>query len=359
MSQPPAKPLPPAPNADIAHPIDWQSLEAASHRDPTGRGLASFRLQGEWLDAGQLQASATHLARHAADVGIVTGFCVATQQGITAETDGPPGALYLARALQAVGCQVTLLTDRPALALLAAGFEHHGSDRASLVEFPMHPEAGWVERFFDSRRAARMTHLIAIERPGRSHTLASFCAQSRVGPLPRDAFVSHVPLAEQDICHNMRGGSIEAHTAPMHLLFEHIAQERLPITSIGIGDGGNELGMGRFPWEILVEAVGTPAAPQIVSRVATDFVMLAGVSNWGAYALALATAELRGRHDLARPWHAKVERELIEAMVRNSPAVDGITLRREPTVDGLVLSEYLQPLVDMRRQLGFDDPPLE
>jgi hypothetical protein len=349
--------LPPDFTNSTARPIDWQSLEAASHRDPIDRGLASFRLQGEWLDTGQLQAIAMHMAQRAAHVGIVTGFCVATPQGITAETDGPPGALYLARALQAVGCQVTLLTDRPALPLLGAGYEHLGWDPASLVEFPMQGEPHWIERFFDSQRAARITHLIAIERPGRSHTLTSLCEQSRIGPLPREAFLSHVPPAEQDICHNMRGESIEAHTAPMHLLFEHIAQERLPIATIGIGDGGNELGMGRFPWEILVEAVGTPAAPQIVSRVATDFVLLAGVSNWGAYALALATTELRGGHGLARPWHSQAEREMIEAMVRNSPAVDGITLRREPTVDGLSLPEYLQPLVDMRRLLGFDDPP--
>lgn len=340
-------------------PIDWQSLEAVSHRDPLRRGLASFRLQGKPLDDGQLQATAMHLAGRGAHVGIVTGFCVATPQGITAETDGPPGALYLARALQAVGCQVTLLTDRPALPLLVAGCEHLGWDPAAVVEFPMQGAQQWVEEFFESPRAATMTHLIAIERPGRSHTLASVCEQSRIGPLPREAFLAHVPPAEQDTCHNMRGGSIETHTAPMHLLFEHIARERLPIATIGIGDGGNELGMGRFPWEILVDAVGTPVAAQIVSRVATDFVLLAGVSNWAAYALALATAELRGRHELARAWHAAAERDLIEAIVRNSPAVDGITLRREPTVDGLSLPDYLQPLVDMRRQLGFDDPPLD
>lgn len=323
-----------------------------------GRGLASFRWQGKPLDDGQLQAAATHLAQRATRVGVITGFCVATSQGITAETDGPPGALYLARALRAVGCEVTLLTDRPALPLLLAGCAHLGWDPAAIVEFPMQVSSRWTEQFFETGPGSQLSHLVAIERPGRSHTLTSLCQQSRIGSAPDAAFRAHVPAAELDLCHNMRGIPIEQHTAPMHLLFEHIERERLPIATIGIGDGGNELGMGRFPWEILVEAVGTPTAPQIVSRVATDFVLLAGVSNWAAYALALTTAELRGGHALAQHWHAAAERELIEALVRNSPAVDGVTLRREATVDGLPLVDYLQPLITMRRQLGFDDPPL-
>jgi hypothetical protein len=353
----PETPQPSHPSA-AASAIDWSLLESITHRDPTGRGLASFRLLGQALDSGQLQAAARDLARRAQHVGIVTGFCVAAAGGLTAETDGPPGALYLARALRAIGCRVTVVSDLPALPLLAAGCQALGVPGELLVEFPMRPGAEWIQQFFQSGPGRNLSHLVAIERPGPSHTLDSLLAQSRVGEPPVAAFAAHVGHAERNVCHNMRGESIDERTAPLHLLFEYVERERLPIATVGIGDGGNELGMGRFPWEILSRAVGTPQAALIVSRIATDFVLLAGVSNWAAYALALATIELRGAHEAAIGWHAHCERELIEAIVRDSPAVDGITLQHEATVDGLPLAEYLQPLAEMRRHFGFVDPPM-
>ena len=109
--------------------IAWSALEAITHVDPAGRGLSSFRRASVPLDAGQLQAAALHLAEHARSVGIVTGFCVATSDGITVETDGPPGALFLARALLALGVDVSLIGDCYALPLLTCGCEMWNIDR--------------------------------------------------------------------------------------------------------------------------------------------------------------------------------------------------------------------------------------
>src|SRR3954453_23691286 len=78
--------------------IDWQTLEAIVHRDPAARGLASYRLGGRALDHGQLQRAAADLAGRATSAPMVTGFCALADSGVTAETDGPPGALFLARA---------------------------------------------------------------------------------------------------------------------------------------------------------------------------------------------------------------------------------------------------------------------
>ena len=44
-------------------------------------------------------------------VAIVTGFYIPTGNPPTAETDGPLGALFLARALTPLGIRVALLTD--------------------------------------------------------------------------------------------------------------------------------------------------------------------------------------------------------------------------------------------------------
>ncbi len=155
----------------------------------------------------------------------------------------------------------------------------------------------------------------------------------------------------------MRGQSVNGFTAKTHRLFESIVRHSRPITTIGIGDGGNEIGMGRFAWETLVEAIGPESAGPIACRIATDHAILGGVSNWAAYALALALVRLRGVQNLARDWNAAGQRDLIEHVVARTPAVDGLTLRREPTVDGLPLDMYLQPLVEMRKLLGWNDLP--
>ena len=151
----------------------------------------------------------------------------------------------------------------------------------------------------------------------------------------------------------MRGESINAHTAKAHLLFETCRDRPSPVTTIGVGDGGNEIGMGQFAWELVADAIGRFATGRIACRIATDFALLAGVSNWAAYALALATARLRGSADLGRDWDERGERALVEAIVRQTDCVDGVTLRHEPTVDGLELAAYLGPLVEMRKLLRY------
>jgi hypothetical protein len=42
-------------------------------------------------------------------------------------------------------------------------------------------------------------------------------------------------------------------------------------------------------------------------------------------------------------------------MVREGPAVDGVSRRFEPTVDGLPLLTFLEPLRAIRRRLGLEE----
>jgi D-glutamate cyclase len=349
--------------------IDWPALEALVHCDPAARGLASFRLAAAPLDAGQLRAAAVHLAQHASAVAIVTGFCAAAYDRVTAETDGPPGALYFARALIALGIDALLIGDCYSLPLLEVGCDLWQLDRKILVEFPFEDGAPadaarscngpscngktdrWLDQFFAGGPGNRLSHLVAIERPGPSHTLESFQMQPRAVVASSERFLADVSADDRNLCHTMRGQSINGLTAKTHRLFEWISERRLPITTIGIGDGGNEIGMGRFAWELLVEAIGNESAGRIACRIATDFTLIAGVSNWAAYALALAVCRLRGNEVSARDWTAADQRELIELMVQKAGAVDGLTLRAEATVDGLPLDIFLQPLVAMQKLL--------
>jgi hypothetical protein len=352
--------------------IPWAELEQVVHRDPAGRGLASFQPRGAPLDVGQLRAAALHLAQRAKVVGVVTGFCIDDDSRITAETDGPPGAIFLARAFLALGIEAVLITDRFALPLLEAGCKALNLTDVRLIEFPLEagpPEAPararnniddgvatepWLDAFFSKGPGRSLSHLIAIERPSPSHTLASLAAQKRAGAAPSERFAALVPADDRDICHNMRAQSINAYTAKTHRLFERIAAEGRPITTIGIGDGGNEIGMGSFAWETIVEAVGSDLAGRIAARIATDFTLIGGLSNWAGYALALSLARLRGATNLAGNWNAAQERCLLETLVR-AGAVDGVTRNSSPTVDGLGLDGCLGPVTIMRSLLGFPD----
>jgi hypothetical protein len=349
----------PANPSSIEQDIPWAALEATVHRDPAGRGLASFRRHGAALDAGQLRAAALHLAQHATSVGVVTGFPIADGSRIAAETDGPPGTLFLTRALAALGIDVVLISDRYAVPLLAVGCEVLNQSGVSLVEFPLetNPEP-WLDTFLSAPPGRSLSHLIAIERPSPSHTPGSLAAQKRSVAVPLERFEALVPAADRDICHNMRGQSIEAYTAKTHRLFERIAVDCPSITTIGIGDGGNEIGMGSFAWETIVEAVGGDRADdiagRIAARIATDFALIGGTSNWAAYALALAIVRLSGAAHLASNWDGPNERGLLEALV-SAGAVDGVTRRQQATVDGLELNAYLAPLAELRSLLGIGD----
>ncbi|MBI3465463.1 MAG: DUF4392 domain-containing protein, partial [Planctomycetes bacterium] len=97
---------------------------------------------------------------------------------------------------------------------------------------------------------------------------------------------------------------------------------------------------------------------RIACRIATDHLLLAGVSNWAGDALATMTACLRGRPEVVAPLGPDAVRSLIERLVDESGAIDGVTRQRQPTVDGLPLDEYLQVLRDIRRVCGVsaDEP---
>lgn len=333
---------------------DWQSLDALLRHDPGGRGVAAFQEQGRPLAADHLERAAKHLAEEGRSVAIVTGFAIVGRDRIAAETDGPPGALYLARVLAALGVETALITDRIALPLLQTGCKFTGLHATKLLEFPMSgdPAAAqaWIDDYLASRDGRSLTHLISIERVGPSHTLESLAAQQRAGAAPLLEFEREVPPEHRDRCHNMRGIVIDEFTAPIHRLFEAVAARRPEVKTIGVADGGNEIGMGAVAWEVARRAIARGPAAEVACRIACDHLILAGVSNFGAYALAGAIAVLRGRPDLVSAWAADSERQLIESLVA-AGAVDGVTGASQPTVDGLPLDEYLATFDAIREEV--------
>jgi hypothetical protein len=251
--------------------------------DPGGRGIGPFFQPGGALRAARALCSA-------ARVLIVTGFVVLEGH---AETDGPPGAAVLGRALRRLGARVRYTSDPVVLSPLEASLRVLG-EPTDVFAYPegRNAAASVLER-------ERPTHLVAIERPGRG----------KGGDYL-----------------NARGLSVRAWNRPLDEMFLR-RRGPGPVT-IGVGDGGNEIGMGRVRSKLMREG---RLMVRIASVVPVDHLVVAGVSNWGAYGIVAQLGRLTGQRLLHTPAE---ERQMIEACVK-AGAVDGLTKRPEPTVDAL------------------------
>jgi len=273
--------------------------------DPGGRGIASFFVRGG-------AAAAAQALRKSRRVLLTTGFAVGP--GLP-ETDGPPGTACLGRALRLLGAEVTYITDAVALPPLQAALKvlrEPAAVQTFHVPRGSGPAAG-AARAIARRLLAGLapTHLVAIERPGRA----------------RDG---HYRSA--------RGQSLTEWNGPLDELF--LAAPRT-VTTVGIGDGGNEIGMGSVRARVVRAG---PVFRAIASVVKVKHLVVAGVSNWGAYGVVAELARLSGRPLLHS---AEEERAMVQACV-DAGAVDGLTRRAEPTVDGLPLPAHIGMLELLR-----------
>jgi len=259
---------------------------------------------------GGLWAAASALAMApAARVGLITGFYVPQGSPPAAETDGPVGAALLAKGLEAAGITCRLATDEPCRGACAAALAGAG-----LSGVPV--DTAGVPAIVETWRRAQITHAISIERCGRS-----------ADGTPR----------------NMRGLDISSYTAPLDELFT-----AGPWETIAIGDGGNEIGMGALPRELIAQHVdhGETIACVTLAR----HLIVAGVSNWGAYGLLGALAALRSdwRERLLACLDEKLDQSVLEATVNNGPAVDGVSRLRNMTVDNLDMNVHHRKLRGIR-----------
>lgn len=279
------------------------AILAAVQVDPGNRGLARDPADNLFTaTAGDFQAACRSIAGHRSPVvAITTGFYIPSASLPAFETDGPLGAIFLQRALY--GCGVTPLPycEGAVDATMAAA-------RRTLGLPTIDVGAEWC------------THLLAIERSGPA------------------AGGRHYTMRGTDITEHFDAG-----------LTRQFKARRPGIVTIGIGDGGNEIGMGKVPHETVVKNI--PNGDLVHCRVPTDHLIVAGVSNWGAYALAAGVFVLRGVKPPADLFDPDREREILEVMVREGPLVDGVTGKQTATVDGLTWDEYARPLVRIREIL--------
>ncbi|HSK08555.1 MAG TPA: DUF4392 domain-containing protein [Vicinamibacterales bacterium] len=266
------------------------------------RGVSALR---PYLAPDFCERAAALVVEHPGTVLIATGFYVPSA-GAT-ETDGPPGAAALGQALEALGYRVLYVTDERS-STVVRGLVPAGS---GVVEFPL---AGHEE----SRRFA--AGLIA------SHAPALVVAVERCG------------LTDEGLHRNMHGADVSAHHAKLDYLFV----EGLP--SVGVGDGGNEIGMGNL-LPVIPLVMPTTEKPCVTK---TTRLVISSVSNWGAWGIVAAMSRLTGRVLLPTPAQA---RATLERAVRLG-AVDGVSGRATLSVDGFPAEENERLLAEMHAWLA-------
>ena len=265
---------------------------------------------------GELGAAVMALAQ-AKSVGLITGFFVPRDDVAAPETDGPVGTALLAAGLAACGLPVRIAVDSPCADVVRAAVGEAGR-QVSVDEIGVEDRPG-LERVTEAWRAAGISHVVAIER----------CGISRDGR-PR----------------NMRGVDVSPWTAPLDDLFS-----AGDWTSIGVGDGGNELGMGKLPAGLIARSV--PNGERIACVTACDHLVVAGVSNWGAYGLMAGLALVHSSWSPTLSEFLTAERDLaLTRAIVQAGAVDGVTARREATVDGFG-SEVHGALIDELRRIAW------
>ncbi len=252
-----------------------EAIEALlTERNP--RGMQAARAA---LEPGYYLRAARHLREVTGTVLIATGFPVTG----TFETDGPVGAIALYNALEDLGAQPILACGPPLSGALC--------DDYRVLELTGETRAAGEAQAERELAALQPEAIVAIERPG---------------------------LAADGRYYNMRGRDI---TSRCYCFDPFMEQADCP--TIGIGDGGNEIGMGN-----IAEALAELDIRASVTRC--DELLVADVSNWGAYGL-LAILGHWARRDLL----ANLTPVEIINYLSTRGGVDGVTGENTLTEDGI------------------------
>ncbi len=238
-----------------------------------------------------------------------------------AETDGPLGGAAIARALQmGLGAKPVIVSDYDAVDMNKAvcrGANLNVVDvetlketerTVSVIGFPIdeeEAEKAAASLFEDLTPKA----LIAIECRGRN---------------------------EKGIYHALPKGRDMNHIAAKNAALFDKAKEANVLT-IGIGDGGNEIGWGIVE-DIIREKI--PYGDKCVcgcgggfgDTTRVDVCVASSVSNWGAYGVAACLSSLLGNPEILQD--TKIEARMLRQCI-DAGGVDGPSFLPQPGVDGM------------------------
>lgn len=263
------------------------------------RNLRNMAVAREALPPGYFLRAASALRDLRGTVIIGTGFPVLD----TFETDGPVGAIALYDALESLGAKPVIACGAPLLDALAGDFRTLALSARDLGTAEIEA-ASLLQQL-------KPAAVVSIERPG---------------------------LGSDGRYYNMRGEDI---TARCSFFDPYLSQADCP--TIAIGDGGNEIGMGNI--EAAIATLDIRAAVTQCNEL-----LVADVSNWGAYGLIALLARWSERDLLA-----DISPVAILEYLSAKGSVDGVTRENTITEDGLDASAGIALIGKLRELTGFTD----
>ncbi len=314
-------------------PVSWEWRGATRPSGPRLSIESLYRAARGTVCAPLADAAARALldrARQNSRVIVTTGLV--TPHIPRGETDGPSGALALARAL-ILGrrVRVLLLTEPQVVPVLEAGAGALADEETT--------GKGWQAR-------------LRIRPFPTDASLAQAACRRLMGNGPPAALVSVEKLGpnRQGVIHTMRGEDVTRYQARTDMLFACAARDGF--LTVGIGDRGNEIGMGGLLGR--AARCACSCGGSIACAVRADVPVAAFTSNWGAYAVTAALAHRLGQPRLLpKP---QSEARMLRRIVR-AGAVDGATRQRIPTVDGVGLAVHVAFLGMLHALLGAAPQP--
>lgn len=253
-----------------------EAIDSLSSIEITGRGVVRtlYTAARAAQPVGPLCLTAAQELRRRVQPGdpVIVATGLPTHPWFSGEQDGPVGAATLARALLlGLAARPVILTegihvDMCRAAVRAAGLYARGLDdalrlptTAAVLAFPTDPADAESEaaRLIDRVRPKAM---IAIERPGAN---------------------------EYGHYHGAKGARLTDHCAKVDVAFAQ--GKNAGVYTIGIGDGGNELGCATIRDTIVATVpyaakCKCPCGGSVVPTFVPDLLVIAAISNWAPMA---------------------------------------------------------------------------
>ncbi|MBX0345412.1 DUF4392 domain-containing protein [Acetobacter sp. TBRC 12305] len=283
------------------------------------------------------------LAARTGPVLIATGF---PEGGGVPETDGPVGAAFIARAIfLGLSRESVIVVDEDWKGMMYATCRGAG-----LAPLPLPADGKIVPTPY-----LRPVYVATVPKDKAGSDAVCDDLLTRLEPSLLIS-IERPGCNDQGLYHGLGGRPLDGLVADLDYLFAQARRKGL--VSIGIGDGGNELGMGVIAEDlkaVIAKArdCGIAGRGGVAASTATDILLVANVSNWGATGLVAALSCLLENQAVFHD--AELEVRCIEACVAHG-GVDGMFMGSEPATDGIAAEEWRGLVhtlrMSLRRHLG-------
>jgi hypothetical protein len=256
-------------------------------------------------------------------VVICTGFCLPPSFP-NGENDGLYGSVSMAYAIHhGIGAKVILLAEKEV---------HKGLEACCI--------AAGLPVYFDEADFNLVPSSITIREFTKDAGAAPDLAKSFLKKVKPPVMVSIEKMGrnKKDVYHSARGTDMSRYVDKTDYLME--AAQQAGVFTVGIGDLGNEIGMGSVPASVkaligdLADKCNCPCGGGIVTKVGADVPIISLVANWGGYGIAACLGALLEKPHIFHA--ADIERRMAEDSTR-AGVRDGVSVSTMLMSDGVSL----------------------